>query len=63
MDGEYGFGANEDSSRIYICHSTKDGYKIYESQPKNPYKLIYSTNTELNRRLYGEPETVSLNRN
>lgn len=59
MEGKYGFGANQDSTRIYMCHSTKDGYKIYDAQPKNPYRHLYSFDEELNRRLYGEPEMVS----
>lgn len=41
-----------------MCHSNQDGYKIYEAQPKKAFRLVYSTETELNRRLYGEPEIV-----
>ena len=29
---EYGFGSNQDTSRVYICQSDKNGYKIYEIQ-------------------------------
>lgn len=58
LEGEYGFGANQDSTRIYMCHSTKNGYKIYEALPTNPYRLFYASETALNRRLYGEPHTV-----
>ena len=42
-----------------MCHSDQNGYKIYEAQPKKAFRVIYSTETELNRRLYGEPEIVS----
>lgn len=41
-----------------MCHSTQNGYKIFEAQPKKAFRLIYRTETELNRRLYGEPETM-----
>jgi hypothetical protein len=43
-----------------MCQSDKNGYKIYEAQPKKAFRVIYSTETELNRRLYGDPEIVIL---
>jgi hypothetical protein len=58
-EGEYGFGANEITSKVYMCHSTQNGYKIYEAQPRKAFRLIYSSETELNRRFYGEPEIVN----
>ena len=42
-----------------MCHSTQSGYKIYEAAPKKPFRVIYSTETELHRKYYGEPETAS----
>ena len=57
-DGEYAFGANQDTTRVYMCHSNQNGYKIYEAQPKKAFRIIYSTETEINRRIYGEPEAV-----
>lgn len=59
MDGEYGFGSDQTTSRVYMCHSNQNGYSIYEAQPKKAFRVIYTTETELNRRLYGEPEVVS----
>ncbi len=58
VEGEYGFGADQTTSRVYMCHSNQYGYKIYEAQPKKAFRVIYSSETELNRRLYGEPEIV-----
>lgn len=57
-DGEYGFGADQNTSSIYMCHSNQDGYSIYEAQPRKAFRVVYTTETELNRRLYGEPEIV-----
>ena len=58
MDGEYGFGADQTTSSVYMCHSNQDGYSIYEAQPRKAFRVVYATETELNRRLYGEPEIV-----
>jgi hypothetical protein len=58
MDGEYGFGADQETSSVYMCHSNQNGYSIYEAQPKKAFRVVYTTETELNRRLYGEPDIV-----
>jgi hypothetical protein len=58
LQGEYGFGADQTTSHVYMCHSDHKGYTIFEAQPKKAFRMIYSTEQEINRRLYGEPEIV-----
>jgi len=58
QEGEYGFGANEITSKAYMVHSDQNGYKIFVAEPRKPFRMIYETETELNRRLYGDPELV-----
>jgi len=52
--GEYAFGGI--LNKVYVCHSTQEGYKIFDEKDN----VVYESEIELNRRNYGEPIMVSL---